>query len=88
MTKSEALNYIYSFRKMQKSSSHERLENLLSYFSDPHKKLKFIHVVGTNGKGSVSGALSNIFSLSGYRTGLFTSPYVIDFCERIQIDGK
>ncbi len=88
MTCNEAVEYIYSFRKMQKSSSHERIENLLSLFGNPHKKLKFIHVAGTNGKGSFSGAISRIFTCAGYKTGLFTSPYVIAFGERIQIDGE
>ncbi len=88
MTQNECLDYIYSFRKVQKSSSHERIENLLSYFGSPHKSLKFIHVAGTNGKGSVSGALASVFSHAGYRTGLFTSPFVIEFGERIQIDGR
>ncbi len=88
MTCNEAVEYIYSFRKMQKSSSHERIENLLSLFGSPHKKLKFIHVAGTNGKGSFSGAMSSILTCAGYKTGLFTSPYVISFGERIQIDGK
>ena len=88
MTCNEAIEYIYSFRKMQKSSSHERIENLLSLFGNPHKRLKFIHVAGTNGKGSFSGAMSSIFSCAGYKTGLFTSPYVISFGERIQINGK
>lgn len=88
MTFNEATEYIYSFRKMQKSSSHERIENLLSLFGNPHKKLRFIHVAGTNGKGSFSGAMSSIMSAAGYRTGLFTSPFVISFGERIQIDGQ
>ncbi|MBQ7117193.1 MAG: bifunctional folylpolyglutamate synthase/dihydrofolate synthase [Clostridia bacterium] len=88
MTCKEAIEYIYSFRKMQKSSSHERIEKLLSLFGAPHKKLKFIHVAGTNGKGSFSGAMSSVLTHAGYRTGLFTSPYVISFGERIQIDGK
>jgi len=88
MTVSQATEFIYSFRKMQKSSSHERIENLLSLFGNPHRRLKFIHVAGTNGKGSFSGAMSSIFTCAGYRTGLFTSPYVISFGERIQIDGE
>lgn len=88
MTCNEAIEYIYSFRKMQKSSDHGRIENLLSLFGSPHKRLRFIHVAGTNGKGSFSGAISNIFTHAGYRTGLFTSPFVISFGERIQIDGK
>ncbi len=88
MTCNEALSYIYSFRKMQKSSTHERIENLLSLFGNPHERLRFIHVAGTNGKGSFSGSMSNILTHAGYRTGLFTSPYVISFGERIQIDGR
>ena len=88
MTCNEAVEYIYSFRKMQKSATRERIENLLSLFGSPHKRLKFIHVAGTNGKGSFSGAISSIFTSAGYRTGLFTSPYVISFGERIQIDGR
>lgn len=88
MTCNEAVEYIYSFRKMQKSSTHERIERLLSLFGNPHKKLRFIHVAGTNGKGSFSGAISRIFTCAGYKTGLFTSPYVISFGERIQIDGE
>lgn len=88
MTCNECLEYIYSFRKVQKSSSHERIENLLSLFGCPQNSLRFIHVAGTNGKGSVSGALAGIFSFAGYRTGLFTSPFVIEFGERIQVDGK
>ena len=88
MNCNEAVEYIYSFRKMQKSSSHERIENLLSLFGSPHKRLRFIHVAGTNGKGSFSGAIGSIFTHAGYKTGLFTSPYVISFGERIQIDGR
>lgn len=88
MTYNECLEYIYSFRKVQKSSSHERIENLLSLFGSPHKSLSFIHVAGTNGKGSISGALSEIFSAAGHKTGLFTSPFVIEFGERIQINGE
>lgn len=88
MTCNEAIEYIYSFRKMQKSSSHERIKGLLSLFGNPQRELKFIHVAGTNGKGSFSGAIGNVFSCAGYKTGLFTSPYVVSFGERIQIDGK
>lgn len=88
MTYDEALDFIYSRRKFQKSSSHERIERLLQLLDDPHKKLKFVHVVGTNGKGSVSTALSNVLQKSGYKVGLFTSPFVIEFGERIKVDGE
>ena len=87
MTYNQAIDYIMSRRKFQKSSGHERIERLLSLLGDPHKKLKFIHVVGTNGKGSVSTAMSYILKDAGYKTGLFTSPYIVEFGERIQINN-
>lgn len=88
MTYAEALEYIMGRRKFQKSSSHERIKRLLALLGNPHKRLRFVHVVGTNGKGSVSTALSCILSASGYKTGLFTSPYIIRFNERIKVDGE
>lgn len=88
MTYDEALEFIYSRRKFQKSSGHERMIRLLELLDNPHKKLRFIHIVGTNGKGSVSTALSQVISESGYRTGLFTSPFIFEFGERIKVDGE
>ena len=88
MTYDEALDFIYSRRKFQKSSGHERIRRLLELSDNPHKKLHFIHVVGTNGKGSVSTALSCILQDAGYTVGLFTSPFVIEFGERIKVNGE
>ena len=87
MTYNQAIDYIMSRRKFQKSNGHERIERLLELLGNPHKKLKFIHVVGTNGKGSVSTAMSYILKDAGYKTGLFTSPYIVEFGERIQINN-
>ena len=87
MTYTQAIDYIMSRRKFQKSNGHERIERLLQLLGDPHKNLKFIHVVGTNGKGSVSTAMSYILKDAGYKTGLFTSPYIVEFGERIQINN-
>lgn len=87
MTYNEAIDYIMSRRKFQKSSSHERIERLLELLGDPHKRLKFVHIAGTNGKGSVSTALSYILKNAGYRTGLFTSPFITEFGERIQVNN-
>lgn len=88
MTYDEALDFIYSRRKFQKSSGHERIKRLLELADNPHKKLRFVHVVGTNGKGSVCTALSCIFQQAGYTTGLFTSPFVLEFGERIRVNGE
>ena len=88
MTYNQAMDYIMSRRKFQKSSGHERIEKLLELLGDPQKKLKFIHVAGTNGKGSVSTAMSYILRNAGYKTGLFTSPYIVEFGERIQINNS
>ena len=88
MTFEQTLDYIYSRKKFAKSSSLERINATLFVLSNEHKKLKFVHVLGTNGKGSVSAMISSCLSAAGYKTGLFTSPFVVDFRERIQIDGK
>lgn len=62
--------------------------DLDAYFRHPHKKFKSIHVGGTNGKGSTSHTIASILQSQGYRTGLYTSPHLVDFRERIRIDGK
>ena len=84
----QALEYIYSRRKFAKSSSLERISALLSALGDPQDELSFVHVVGTNGKGSTSTMVSSCLTEAGFRVGLFTSPFVLSFLERIQIDSK
>ncbi|MCM1543731.1 MAG: bifunctional folylpolyglutamate synthase/dihydrofolate synthase [Ruminococcus sp.] len=88
MNYDSALDYVYSRRKFAKSSGFERILALLERFSNPQQRLKFVHVVGTNGKGSVSTELSFITRKAGLKTGLFTSPFVTEFRERIQVDGE
>lgn len=88
MTYDNALEYIHSFLKFGSKPGLERIEALLRQLGNPQKNLRIVHVAGTNGKGSVSTMLSNIFRAEGKKTGLFTSPYIVDFCERIQIDGE
>lgn len=66
----------------------ERVETLLALVGSPHKQLKAIHVAGTNGKGSTTTMLASILTEAGYRVGLFTSPHLVDFRERIRIDGE
>lgn len=82
-----AIAYINSFLRFGSKPGLERISALLDALGNPEKELQFIHVAGTNGKGSVCAYLSSIMVKNGLKTGLFTSPYVTDFCERFQIDG-
>ena len=66
----------------------ENIEALLDIIGNPQRKLRCVHVAGTNGKGSVSSFLSSYFQELGYKTGLFTSPHLVDFRERIRINGE
>jgi dihydrofolate synthase/folylpolyglutamate synthase len=66
----------------------DSINNLLNQIDNPHKKLKTIHLAGTNGKGSTSHILASILIENGYKVGLFTSPHIKDFRERIKINGK
>ena len=66
----------------------ENIEALLDIIGNPQRKLRCVHVAGTNGKGSVSSFLSSYFQELGYQTGLFTSPHLVDFRERIRINGE
>src|SRR5690554_7763408 len=62
--------------------------NLTDYLNNPENSFKSIHIAGTNGKGSTSHILASVFQEAGYRTGLYTSPHLKDFRERIKINGK
>ena len=88
MNYSETLNYIHSLGKFSKPAGLDRITAFLDRLCNPQNNFKSIHIAGTNGKGSVSAMLAKIFEISGYKTGLFISPYVIDFRERIQINGE
>lgn len=95
MTYQEALEYLYNrlpvFHLMGASAYKPGLENtkqLLAALDNPHTRFKSVHIAGTNGKGSVSHYLAAILQQAGYKTGLYTSPHLVDFGERIRIDGK
>ena len=88
MTYEQATEYIDSFLIFGSKLGLERVTKLLNDLGNPQDKLKFIHVAGTNGKGSVCAYCSSILQQAGYKTGLFTSPYIIDFRERFQINGE
>lgn len=87
MNCNEAIEYIHSLERFGINPGLERIEALCSILGNPQKGLKFVHIAGTNGKGSTSTMVSNILIKAGFSTGLFTSPYVLDFRERIQFNG-
>lgn len=88
MNYQETLNYIHSLGNFSKPATLDRIKQILEILGNPQNDFKAIHIAGTNGKGSVSAMLASIFKESGYKTGLFISPYIIDFRERIQINGE
>ncbi len=85
---SEALDFIHSVNWKGSRLGLERIIELLGYLDNPHKKLKFIHVAGTNGKGSTCAMLSSILTAAGYKTGLHISPHLLRIHERFIIDGQ
>ncbi len=88
MNYQEALNFIKKSARLGSKLGLERLQKLLALLGHPEEKLKFIHVAGTNGKGSTSAMLSSILSCAGYKTGLFTSPYLEVMNEQIRVNGE
>ena len=88
MNCNEAIEYIHSLEKFGIKPGMERIRALCDKLGNPQKNLRVIHVAGTNGKGSTSTMISNILCKNGFNTGLFISPYVTDFRERIQYNGN
>jgi len=96
ITYKEALGYLYSLTNYEIKSSFayapqffdlERVERLLDALGNPHRKFKSVHIAGTKGKGSTSAMLASILQTAGYRTGLYTSPHLHSFRERVQVDS-
>ena len=88
MNYEEALEYIHAVQWAGHKPGLSRTRTLLAALGDPHKTLKFVHVAGTNGKGSTAAMLASCLQAAGYRVGLFTSPFINRFNERIQINGE
>ncbi len=88
MNVQEALTYIHSVSWKGSVPGLSRTQELLHRLGDPQNKLKFIHIAGTNGKGSTAAMLASVLQAAGYRTGLYTSPYITCFNERMQVDGR
>ncbi|MBI5301666.1 MAG: bifunctional folylpolyglutamate synthase/dihydrofolate synthase [Chloroflexi bacterium] len=97
MTFQDALQYIYSFATYEiipataavpKNLKLERMPHLLAALGNPHHRFQSVHIAGTKGKGSTAAMTESILRAAGYRTGLYTSPHLHTFCERIQVAGK
>lgn len=88
MTHPEAIEYLYALRMFGSKFGLENMRRLASLFGNPERRLRFIHVAGTNGKGSTCAMLESVYRRAGLRTGLFTSPHLVSFGERIQVEGR
>ena len=88
MKYNEALKKITSQDIFRVELGLERVRAVLQEFGNPQDSLKCIHVAGTNGKGSTVAMLSSVLSTAGYKTGRYVSPYVLEFRERMMINGK
>ena len=88
MTYEQALDYIHAIHWQGHKPGLERTQTLLEALGRPQDKLRFVHIAGTNGKGSTAAMLDSCLRQAGYKTGLFTSPFINRFNERIQIDGQ
>ena len=88
MTYEEALSYIHSICWKGSKLGLDRTRELLGKLDDPQKELKFIHIAGTNGKGSTAAMLSSILEEAGYQVGLYTSPFINRFNERMQVNHQ
>ena len=95
MNYQETIDYLFNvtplFQNIGKDAYKEGLDNTIildNHFNNPHKKFRTIHIAGTNGKGSCSHTIAAILQLAGYKTGLYTSPHLIDFSERIKVNGE
>lgn len=95
MNYNETVQYLFNsaplFQNIGGAAYKEGLQNTIildNHFENPHKKFKTIHIAGTNGKGSCSHTIASILQDAGYKVGLYTSPHLVDFRERIRINGK
>jgi len=89
MNYNQTLNYIHGRpRSNAAAPTLARIRDLMSRLGNPQNSLKYVHIAGTNGKGSVAAMTASVLRAAGYRAGMFTSPYLEDFRERIQINGQ
>jgi dihydrofolate synthase / folylpolyglutamate synthase len=88
VTYSETIEFLYGIRLFGQKLGLETMRYLLEKLGNPERDLRFIHIAGTNGKGSVAAMCHAVLTQAGYRTGLYTSPHLVSFCERFQMNGQ
>jgi dihydrofolate synthase/folylpolyglutamate synthase len=88
MMYAETIEYLFGIRLFGQKLGLETMRYLLELLGDPQDSLRFIHIAGTNGKGSVAAMCHSVLTAAGYKTGLYTSPHLVSFCERFQINGR
>lgn len=88
MTYNEALNLILNKQSLGIMPGLARISKLLDEMGNPQNELKIVHIAGTNGKGTVAYTIADTLTQNGYKTGLFTSPWIFSYCEQIQIDNE
>ncbi len=84
----ESISFLYSLEKLGIKMDLDNIRALMDFSGQPQRDLKVLHVAGTNGKGSTSAAIASVLMAMGYRVGLYTSPHIVSFKERIKVDGK
>lgn len=88
MSYQETLSYLFGLQKFGIKFGLSNISRLLELCGNPHYNLKTVHIAGTNGKGSTAATIASIMQEAGYKVGLYTSPHLIDFTERIKMSGK
>ena len=84
----QAVEYIHNCSHTGGRAGRKRIEPLLEKLGNPHKKMKIVHIAGSSGKGSTAAMTDAVLRKAGYKTGLYMSPYVYDFRERVQLNGQ
>jgi dihydrofolate synthase/folylpolyglutamate synthase len=88
MSYSETVNYLYNLQKYGIKFGLDNIQRLMSSLDNPHKTFRSVHIAGTNGKGSTSAMIASLLKKTGFRVGLFTSPHLVSFTERIRVNGE
>jgi len=84
----KAIDYLYNLKWHGIKLGLENIQRLMAALEDPHERFRSVHIAGTNGKGSTASAIAAVLQAAGYRIGLYTSPHLIDFTERIRVNGE